>query len=175
MKTVLLIVLITIIGSYKTIAQSKKELESQISVLTAKIETLTAEVSLLKEQFKSCDDEIKKVRMNLTDAQKEIQQLKEQVKSKNESTIVVGSPNQNKTEKQQSEKRCMAITSTGNQCSRSVDEGSNYCWQHKKTYEPSKSNEDSKESNSNGNVIQTGPRGGKYYINSKGKKVYIKK
>jgi len=30
-------------------------------------------------------------------------------------------------------------------------------------------------SSSSGRVIHTGPRGGKYYINSKGKKVYVKK
>ncbi len=40
---------------------------------------------------------------------------------------------------------------------------------------PTQKVEPSKETNSSDRTIMTGPRGGKYYINSKGKKVYIKK
>jgi len=79
-------------------------------------------------------------------------------------------------------KRCIAITNAGTQCSRNADPGSDYCWQHKKTYEPTKSSSISttttptkSTTTSSGRTIQTGPRGGQYYINSKGNKTYIKK
>lgn len=78
------------------------------------------------------------------------------------------------------EKRCIATTAAGSQCSRKADDGSDYCWQHKKTHETTSSSTTSKSStlNSSSNstrVLQTGPRGGQYYINSKGNKVYVKK
>lgn len=79
-------------------------------------------------------------------------------------------------------KQCIATTTAGNQCSRDADPGSNYCWQHKKIYEPttssseatSTSSSNKSSTTSSGRDIQTGPRGGKYYINSSGKKVYVK-
>lgn len=81
-------------------------------------------------------------------------------------------------------KRCIATTTAGYQCSRNADPGSDYCWQHKKIYEPTTSSSvststssstKSSSTTSSGRVIQTGPRGGQYYINSSGKKVYVKK
>ncbi len=79
-------------------------------------------------------------------------------------------------------KRCVAITNAGTQCKRNADPGSNYCWQHKTTYEPTKSSSNSSSTttsksstSSSSRTILTGPRGGKYYINSKGNKTYIKK
>ncbi len=81
-------------------------------------------------------------------------------------------------------KRCIATTTAGYQCSRNADPGSDYCWQHKKIYEPTTSssvstststNNKSSYTTSSGREIKTGPRGGQYYINSSGKKVYVKK
>lgn len=85
-------------------------------------------------------------------------------------------------------KRCIAITNAGTQCKRNADPGSDYCWQHKRMYEPIKSstvnssssntstqNSISTGTTSSGRTIYTGPRGGKYYINSNGNKTYIKK
>jgi len=79
-------------------------------------------------------------------------------------------------------KRCMAITNAGTQCKRNADPGSNYCWQHKATYEPSKSSSNSSSTttsksstSSSSRTILTGPRGGKYYINSNGNKTYVKR
>lgn len=69
--------------------------------------------------------------------------------------------------------QCKAITKKGTQCSRNAEEGSDYCWQHNKTKSNVKSETNSY--NSSGRTIHTGPRGGKYYINSNGKKTYIKK
>jgi len=68
-------------------------------------------------------------------------------------------------------KQCVAITQKGTQCSRNAEDGSDYCWQHKKSTTTTKSSTTS----TTGRTIYTGPRGGKYYINSKGNKVYIKK
>lgn len=100
------------------------------------------------------------------------------IKNKSDSVRVSNVNNEEK-------KRCIATTAAGYQCSRNTDEGSDYCWQHKKIYEPSstttsttntssKSTSVSNSSNSS-RTIHTGPRGGKYYINSKGNKVYVKK
>lgn len=73
---------------------------------------------------------------------------------------------------QNEKKQCIAITKSGNQCSRNAEEGSDYCWQHQKTQvkETPKTNY-----NSSGKTIYTGPRGGQYYINKNGNKTYIKK
>ncbi|NVO21630.1 MAG: hypothetical protein HXX13_18155 [Bacteroidetes bacterium] len=77
--------------------------------------------------------------------------------------------------------RCKAITASGSQCNRNADAGSEYCWQHKKKYDNPENVKSGNQapvnnnSNYNGHEIQTGPRGGKYYINSNGKKTYIRK
>lgn len=75
--------------------------------------------------------------------------------------------------------QCKAITAAGTQCKRSASEGSDYCWQHQE-YSGSKatvksSGSSSGSSTGSGRTIQTGPRGGKYYINKNGNKTYIKK
>lgn len=69
--------------------------------------------------------------------------------------------------------QCKAITQNGTQCKRNAQDESGYCWQHKNKEVNTQSN--SPEYNNSGRTIYTGPRGGKYYINSKGKKVYVKK
>lgn len=70
-------------------------------------------------------------------------------------------------------KQCKAITKAGSQCKRNPKEGSDYCWQHQGN---SKINPTEKSSSYSGNkTIYTGPRGGQYYINSKGNKTYIKR
>jgi len=78
------------------------------------------------------------------------------------------------------EKQCIATTAAGTQCSRKADDGSDYCWQHKKIHETTSSSTTSKSStvnspSSSSRTIHTGPRGGKYYINSKGNKTYVKR
>lgn len=69
--------------------------------------------------------------------------------------------------------QCKAITKAGAQCKRTAKEGSDYCWQHQGY---SKTTAKEKSSGYSGDkTILTGPRGGQYYINSKGNKTYIKK
>lgn len=67
--------------------------------------------------------------------------------------------------------QCAAITKKGTRCSRSVQAGSNYCWQH----QDNKSGNSVSDGYNGGQIWHTGPRGGQYYINSKGNKVYKKK
>lgn len=69
--------------------------------------------------------------------------------------------------------RCQAMTKAGTQCSRNAKEGSNYCWQHQNSENTSTTQKSS--SYSGDRTIYTGPRGGQYYYNSKGNKVYIKR
>lgn len=75
--------------------------------------------------------------------------------------------------------QCKATTEEGNQCKRTAEAGTDYCWQHKDKAENKKSttvNVSSTTSTYNGgHVIHTGPRGGKYYINRRGNKTYIKR
>jgi colicin import membrane protein len=130
---------------------SLSSFSQDISVLIAEIESLKARVTVLENVIKSKSDSIKT--SNAISQEKVINQEK---------------------------KRCIATTTAGYQCSRNADEGSDYCWQHKKMYEPSSSTTSSKSSSvsnssSSSRTIHTGPRGGKYYINSKGNKVYVKK
>ena len=84
--------------------------------------------------------------------------------------------------------RCKAITKKGTQCKREAVAGSDYCWQHQ-SYAKGSQNEPQKKTGtsvksetqssttvtSSGRKIYTGPRGGQYYYNSKGKKTYIRK
>lgn len=67
--------------------------------------------------------------------------------------------------------QCKAITQAGKRCSRTAKPGTDYCWQHQQKNKVQKST----SSSSTSRKIYTGPRGGKYYINSNGKKVYIKR
>lgn len=68
-------------------------------------------------------------------------------------------------------KQCIAITKKGSRCKRTAASGSLYCWQHQKKEVTGKSY----SSDSGERTIYTGPRGGHYYYNSKGHKVYIKR
>src|SRR5665647_1086815 len=78
--------------------------------------------------------------------------------------------------------RCQAITLKGAQCKRMVSKGSSYCWQHKSNNEIKKPDDKkksvestssaTKQSSVSSKAIQTGPRGGQYYINKNGNKTY---
>lgn len=72
--------------------------------------------------------------------------------------------------------QCKALTQAGSQCKRNAAEGSSYCWQHQ-TKAPSSTTAKSSSTSTSGSgrTIYTGPRGGKYYINSNGNKTYIRR
>ncbi len=173
-----LVLLILVFYVTASTAQSKKVLEARLDALSSKIELLNAEIQSLKEHIKSQDKDILTLKLQLSDAEKEIQTLKTQNSELYKQSINTHSGIEGNAEvEQKGEKRCKAITSSGNQCSRKADNGSDYCWQHKKTYEPDKElyKSNATQPADNGRTIYTGPRGGKYYINSKGNKVYIKR
>ena len=69
--------------------------------------------------------------------------------------------------------RCEALTQSGAQCKRNAEVGSLYCWQHQNA--GASLNSSAPATTPEERTILTGPRGGKYYINSKGKKTYIRK
>lgn len=124
-------------------------------------------VHLSAQDFQKLQAEIEALKARVT-------LLEQKLSEKKDSTV--SKPNEHK--------QCIATTTAGNQCSRNADPGSDYCWQHKKIYEPTTSSSVSTSTSSStkpssttssGREIKTGPRGGQYYINSSGKKVYVKK
>jgi hypothetical protein len=162
--------------SFIAYPQSKKVLEARINELSAKIETVNVELRLLSEQNKNLTSEVESLKGRLSDSENGLQLLRAQPLPGNQPVM-----NSQNTEPVQNPtpttaKRCKAITASGSQCTRNAQEGSDYCWQHIKNYEAPKTSSSPGNINSSGShEIQTGPRGGKYYINSSGKKTYIRK
>jgi colicin import membrane protein len=174
---VLLVLLLTTSFGY---TQSKKELKEKVDQLTADKQSIMSElISVktqmfdLKQELAELKNENEKLRSQIITQQNENTSNESQVKTNNQdtkkgTTTVAGG-------------RCQAITAKGTQCSRNADPGSNYCWQHKSTYEPNKrpqkvtTTTPSSSGSTSGRTIYTGPRGGRYYINSHGNKTYIKK
>ncbi len=172
MKKLIFIFTIFFFGiSFIAGAQSKKDLSQEVAVLKVSHKALLEDIELLKTEMDQLN--------------KEMQLIKDQVAqikvsgSGSESVQAVQEKHESSPATQ-----CKATTAAGKQCSRNADPGSEYCWQHKKTYEPNTpsnavstpkvSGSSTSGSSGAGRVIHTGPRGGKYYINSKGNKVYVK-
>lgn len=162
-----LLILITC-SSFYSVGQSKKELEKQVSILNSEKQSLNNDLINLKIELLNLKEEL----LNLKE---ENLNLKNNINSQS-----IGLINNNENENKQTlitNGSCQAITNAGKQCSRKAVTDSNYCWQHKSTYEPTSNNENTssvKSTTSSGRTIYTGPRGGKYYINSNGNKTYIK-
>jgi regulator of replication initiation timing len=170
------------------ISQSKKELQQQISVLISEKQKLSDEKLKLMEDVLNLKQQILDIKTENLTYKSEIDQLRTQLTSNsnassNPSNSAISTQN---TSKSQANGRCQAITAKGTQCSRTAESGSNYCWQHRGTYEPaSTAGSDSNKSSvspskssgttTSGRTIMTGPRGGQYYINKNGNKTYIKK
>jgi len=135
-----------------------------------KITQLELRISKLEEQLDSASTFIAKLENSNADLSNQILLLKYIVTSTS-SNIPINTNNSSESlNKLLDRKQCKAITKAGTQCKRMAEPGSDYCWQHQ-NYNSSKN----KISAPGDRTIYTGPRGGKYYYNSKGKKVYIKK
>ncbi len=160
-------------------SQTKRQLESQIKYMISEQEKLNQEISSLKEQI----SEMKLMQNNVVE---DNQQLNAELKNQGALIQKISSSQviENKSIAS-SYKRCQAITAKGTQCSRNASEGSDYCWQHQKVSKSSEIKTTTKASKINsgsssgtplggGRTILTGPRGGKYYINSHGNKTYVK-
>ncbi len=157
-------------------AQSKKDLELKIASLEKSQSQTMTELNSLKNENGLLKTELEQVK---NEARLLTQKLAAIVSNSNapQPQNLVGET----TESPQTSGQCKAITSKGTQCSRKADAGSEYCWQHKSTYEPNSTPSKavspptkSSGTTGSGRTIYTGPRGGKYYINSKGNKTYVK-
>ena len=150
----LLILLFILANCTICFSQSKTELKKEIGDLKLMIEAY-------KQTIKEKDMQLQDLRHEYANLQVLMVKIGNILNTEN----VVPTPNVSTEKKENSVmQQCKAITASGSQCSRKVEVGSDYCWQHKKTKTTSGSRE-----------IHTGPRGGKYYINSSGKKVYVKR
>jgi colicin import membrane protein len=126
--------------------------------------------------------EVKTIQQNYEDLSDKYGQLHDQIEAQHNmiSNIHLTAPNtdENKTteiKKEVSSTQCKAITKKGSQCTRNAIAGTDYCWQHSKSSVKTEKKDSKTNTGVSDNTIQTGPRGGKYYINSHGNKTYIKK
>lgn len=183
MKGVVTILLI-FLGSLSIIpvnAQTKKELVQRIEALEKANFGALTDINTLKGVVINLQSELLKTKNDNESLKQQISNLSKAASS--QSFGIMGKSEQNFPTTLPGQ--CKAITSAGVPCSRKADPGSEYCWQHKKTYEPnstpnnlgSPSNKSGSSGGSTGSgkTIYTGPRGGKYYINSNGNKTYIKR
>jgi len=178
MKTLILIAAVFLF-TLNGFSQSKRELNNKINESSLKVESLSSKIDVLTEQNKSQEKEIDRMSSKIDDLVSELKRINTQAAAN--AQISPNTPPVKEAAKTIINGQCKAITSVGNQCSRTPQNGSDYCWQHakkNKSDKVSKSSTDpgSTKSTYNGSrEIQTGPRGGQYYINSKGNKTYIKK
>lgn len=152
------VILLGLSISVEAMYRSKKELKN---------ENYSLKIALQKS-----NDTIQQMKNSIDLLNQEIVSLKNKLSILN-SKSVSNELNTNIEDKDKSDiekKRCKAYTLKGTQCSRNAQPNSDYCWQHQ-----SKSNSYKNSSNRKSDkTIYTGPRGGKYYINSNGKKVYLR-
>ena len=167
-----LIFLILIFCSFISFSQTKTEMKSEIESLKMQVETLTNEVKVQKSE----NEQLKSLMISkLDEVSNSIKTFQGSARSESKNTSTEKADDKITGVKGQ----CKAITAAGSQCKRSASEGSDYCWQHQ-GYSGSKSTVKSSGSSSgsstgSGRTIQTGPRGGQYYINKNGNKTYIKR
>lgn len=165
-----LIFLVLILCSFISFSQTKAEMKTEIESLKKQVETLTNEVNVQKSE----NEQLKALMiLKLEEVSNSIKTF--QVSTTSESKNLSNEKAEDKTTGVNGQ--CKAITTAGTQCKRLASEGSDYCWQHQ-GYSGSKSTVKSSGSSGtstgSGRTIQTGPRGGKYYINKNGNKTYIK-
>jgi colicin import membrane protein len=181
------VILVLIISSC---SQSRMELDTKVYELSLKVDSLSSQIDALTEENKMLDEEITWIENEIV-AVNQLKQSKlaesesapiskSSVKSSAKSSTKSSAKSPAKTSEKSTTGQCKALTTAGNRCSRMALKGSEYCWQHIKVYEPDRPEKGVSPTGSVSNdsgtyVIHTGPNGGKYYIDSNGKKIYIKK
>jgi hypothetical protein len=147
-------------------SESVSRLELRMVEYESKFESLTEEVGMLKSNNDLLSDQLHDLKGLIYNPSTQPNQSKENIVT---DTL--------KAKKKTIEKtQCKAITKSGTQCKRSTQPGSDFCWQHSGNKTPTVNKEKSTVTPpSSDRTIQTGPRGGQYYLNSSGKKVYVKK
>lgn len=153
------VILLGLSISVEAMSQSKKELKNENYSLKIALQKSNDTIQQMKNSIDLLNQEIfsLKNKLSILNSKSVSNELNTNIEDKDKSDI--------------EKKRCKAYTLKGTQCSRNAQPNSDYCWQHQ-----SKSNSYKKSSNRKSDkTIYTGPRGGKYYINSNGKKVYLRK
>jgi colicin import membrane protein len=168
-------ILLFVLASNTCIGQTKSELIQQNQQLKMEIQEIKDQLSSANNRALILETKLKAIESILLSDSGSIRSFKSHYVTTVSTTDSIETSNTNNEQK-----RCQAITAKGSQCSRNVSNGSKYCWQHQ-TYnesttstKTSSSSDKNNSSKSSSRTIYTGPRGGKYYINSNGNKTYIR-
>ena len=163
MKRTLLFILFVCAFTASGYSQSKSELKQEIEDLKLRLRACHITIDELSKKNDSIIAQINEIKRFVVEFPRQITIVHQE----NASDV---SQNQCSTSNAAAEAQCAAITKAGTRCSRTVQSGSRYCLQHTE-----KLKNVSSSSYNSGHVWHTGPRGGQYYINSKGNKVYRKR
>jgi len=108
---------------------------NEIKELSSKVDSLSTKVDSLSAQNKMMEDEFTWIENELVDLHK-MKDSKTETAAKTEQAVTA--PSAKAAVKVTNDWQCLAITNAGTRCSRPAVKDSKYCWQHKKTYEPDK-------------------------------------
>lgn len=100
------------------------ELSSRVDSLSGKVEELTTLTELQDEELMWLQNELVELKKN------------KEEKTATPSATPLAAPLSKTPVKEPVDTQCQAITNSGKRCSRTALKGSDYCWQHKATYEP---------------------------------------
>ena len=112
-------------------SQLNSEMNSKIAELSYRVDSLSVKVEELTTLTELQDEELMWIQNELA----ELKKTKE-VKTATPSATPLAAPLSKTAAKEADDTQCQAITNSGKRCSRTALKGSNYCWQHKETYEP---------------------------------------
>jgi TolA-binding protein len=112
-------------------SQLNSEMNSKIRELSSRVDSLSEKVAELTTLTELQDEELLWLQNELA----ELKKTKEE-KTATPSATPLAAPLSKTAAKETVDTQCQAITNSGKRCSRTALKGSDYCWQHKATYEP---------------------------------------
>lgn len=112
-------------------SQLNSEMNSKIWELSSRVDSLSVKVAELTTLTELQDEELLWIQNELA----ELKKTKEE-KTATPSATPLAAPLSKTAAKETVDIQCQAITNSGKRCSRTALKGSDYCWQHKATYEP---------------------------------------
>ena len=112
-------------------SQLNSEMNSKILELSSRVDSLSGKVEELTTLTELQDEELLWIQNELA----ELKKTKEE-KTATPSATPLAAPLSKTAAKETVDTQCQAITNSGKRCSRTALKGSDYCWQHKATYEP---------------------------------------
>jgi len=112
-------------------SQLNSEMNSKIRELSSRVDSLSGKVAELTTLTELQDEELLWLQNELA----ELKKTKEE-KTATPSATPLAAPLSKTAAKETVDTQCQAITNSGKRCSRTALKGSDYCWQHKETYEP---------------------------------------